>query len=138
MKKFSKAMLIASTFFSLSCFADVAVIVNTTNNNPIDESFIKKVYLGKAKSFEDGAKIEMYTLGDADAATVEFREKVLNKTNSQYKSYWSKLVFTGKGTPPKEMSNANEMINEVKRNTNTIGFIASDKVTDDVKVIATF
>lgn len=138
MKKLSKAMLIAGSFFSLSCFADVAVIVNTANNNPIDESFIKKVYLGKAKSFEDGAKIDMYTLGDSDAATAEFREKVLNKTNSQYKSYWSKLVFTGKGTPPKEMSDASEMINEVKRNINTIGFIASDQVTGDVKVIATF
>ena len=51
-----KKLLIATamTLCSHAAFADVAVIVNPANGNAIDEGTIKKIYLGKAKSFDDG------------------------------------------------------------------------------------
>jgi hypothetical protein len=47
------------------------------------------------------------------------------------------LVFTGKGTPPKEISSETDVIELVKNNQNIIAYIDSDKVTGDVRVIAT-
>jgi len=64
--------------------------------------------------------------------------KQRNKSNSQFKSYWSKLAFTGKGTPPTEVANSAEMINAIKSDAASIGFVDSSAVTGDVKVIATF
>jgi ABC-type phosphate transport system substrate-binding protein len=68
----------------------------------------------------------------------DFEKKVLNKSASQIKAYWSKLVFTGKGTPPKEVSSDAEVINLIKSNPNLIGYVDESSVTGDVKVIATF
>jgi len=134
-----KQLMIASCILliSFTSMAEVSVIVNTANSNNIDKSLIKKIFLGKSKTFPDGNKIIIYTLKDANADAVDFRQKALKKSNSQYKSYWAKLAFTGKGTPPKEASDS-EMINAIKNNPNAIGFINSGKVTADVKVIATF
>jgi hypothetical protein len=67
-----------------------------------------------------------------------FNEKILNKTSSQMKAYWSKLVFTGKGTPPKELLSDKEVIDLVSKNPNMIGYIQKESVTAAVKVVATF
>lgn len=133
-----KTMLASAVLLSsFSVMAEVSVIVNPANTSTIDASLIKKIYLGKKKSFDNGNKAEVFTLPDNSPDSESFRQKALKKSNSQYKSYWSKLAFTGKGTPPKKASDS-EMINAVKSNPNAIGFINSDKVTGDVKVIATY
>lgn len=133
-----KTMLASAVLLSsFSVMAEVSVIVNPANTSTIDANLIKKIYLGKKKSFDNGNKAEVFTLPDNSPDSESFRQKALKKSNSQYKSYWSKLAFTGKGTPPKKASDS-EMINAVKSNPNAIGFINSDKVTGDVKVIATY
>lgn len=137
MKLFKYVIAITFSLASFISTAEVSVIVNSANNNDISSSQIKKIFLGKSKSFADGNKVEVYSLADGSNDTQVFRLNALSKSNSQYKSYWAKLAFTGKGTPPKSISDS-EMISTVKSNSNAIGFINSDKVTGDVKVIATF
>lgn len=137
MKNLKKLIIASIALTSFNAFSEVSVIVNTSNANSVDQSVIKKIFLGKSKTFPDGNKIIVYTLKDSNADAVDFRQNALKKSNSQYKSYWAKLAFTGKGTPPKEADD-NEMINAIKNNPNAIGFINSSKVTADVKVIATF
>ncbi len=138
MKLLTNLFIAGLTVTALNCFAEVSVIVNTGNGDSIDEKLIKRIYLGKAKSFPSGSKVTVFTLSSDAEETDLFRQNALKKSNSQYKSYWAKLAFTGKGTPPKELSSANEMINAVKSDTSAIGFVDSGAVTGEVKVIATF
>ena len=77
-------------------------------------------------------------LSSNSPSTNEFNEKALNKSNSQLKAYWSKLVFTGKGTPPKEVDSDAEMLSLISNNPSFIGYIDSSAVTDAVKVVAKF
>jgi ABC-type phosphate transport system substrate-binding protein len=128
-------ILLATSFASL---AEVSVIVNPANADAFDEKTIKRIYLGKIKAFDNGEKIAVLTLSDDAPETELFRQSALNKSNSQFKSYWSKLAFTGKGTPPTEVANSAEMINAIKSDAASIGFVDSSAVTGDVKVIATF
>ena len=118
--------------------AEVSVIVNTANTETFDAKTIKRIYLGKIKAFTNGDKVNVLTLADDTPETEQFRESALNKSNSQFKSYWSKLAFTGKGTPPTEVGNSAEMINAIKSDPASIGFVDSSAVTGDVKVVATF
>ncbi|MFD2166560.1 phosphate ABC transporter substrate-binding protein [Thalassotalea euphylliae] len=118
--------------------AEISVIVNSTNSDAIDAKLIKRIYLGKTKSFANGTKANVLSLSDSISATEEFRQKALSKSTSQFKSYWSKLAFTGKGTPPKEIASEAAMIDAVKNDASAIGFVTSANVTGDVKVIATF
>jgi hypothetical protein len=47
-------------------------------------------------------------------------------------------VFTGKGTPPKELLTDQEVIDLVSQNPSMIGYIEKESVTSAVKVVATF
>ncbi|MFD2166558.1 substrate-binding domain-containing protein [Thalassotalea euphylliae] len=138
MRIFLKTTSLLALLLSFSSVAEVAVIVNSNNADNLDAKTIKRIYLGKSKSFPSGTKVQMLSLPDSSSTTSDFREKALGKSNSQYKSYWSKLAFTGKGTPPKEMANDNAMVDAVKADPGAIGFVDSGSVTGDVKVVATF
>lgn len=138
MKLFTKLLMVILVSFSASSFAEVSVVVNSANGDEINAKTIKRIYLGKLKSFPGGARVNVLTLPDSAESTEAFRDKALRKSNSQFKSYWSKLAFTGKGTPPKEIANDAAMIEAVKSDPNAIGFVDSASVTGDVKVVATF
>ena len=125
-------------FVSSVSLAEVSVIVNPANSESFDAKMIKRIYLGKIKALANGEKVSVLTLADDAPETEQFRESALNKSNSQFKSYWSKIAFTGKGTPPTEVASNAEMINAIKSDPSSIGFINSNAVTGDVKVVATF
>ena len=131
-------LILAICLASFLSHAEVSVIVNNANNDSLDAKKIKRIYLGKIKVFADGSKINVISLSDDVPTTEQFRQTALKKSNSQFKSYWSKLAFTGKGTPPKEIANDAAMIEAVKSDPNAIGFVDSASVTGDVKVIATY
>ncbi|GEK10382.1 phosphate ABC transporter substrate-binding protein [Pseudoalteromonas sp. McH1-7] len=117
--------------------ADIAVIVNTANNTSVDEAVIKKLYLGKSKSFADGSSANPVNQ-DGNATFDEFNDKVIGKSSSQLNAHWSKLVFTGKGTPPKKLANDQAIIEFVSKNADAIGYIDASKVTDAVKVVGKY
>jgi ABC-type phosphate transport system substrate-binding protein len=68
----------------------------------------------------------------------EFNDKILGKSDAQLKSHWSRLVFTGKAQPPKDVGSDAEVIGLVKSNPGMIGYVSSGAASDGVKVIATF
>jgi len=67
-----------------------------------------------------------------------FNTGVLGKSESQYSAFWSKLVFTGQGTPPEEVSTQEEMLQLVADNPNTIGFVDESLANDTVTVVGSF
>lgn len=133
-----KKLLIILALFSFNAVSEIAVIVHPSNGASLDEKDVARIFTGKMKSFPDGNQIIPVNLDNSQAATAEFNEKVLKRSESQLKAYWSKLVFTGKGTPPQSVANADEVIKLVSTNPSVIGYIDASKVTADVKVITTF
>jgi ABC-type phosphate transport system substrate-binding protein len=133
-----KLMLCVLFLFSNVAFADFAIIVHPSNESSFDESVISRIYTGKEKSFSNGNTIIPISQDSKNPTTEQFNSKLLNKGASQLRAYWSKLIFTGKGTPPKELENDSEVIKMVAANPNTIGFVSTSAVSDDVKVVLNF
>ena len=121
--------------FSFNSYGEVAIIVNKDNQNELSKAQIKRIFLNKIKSFSTGASITTAGLKSDDPVTAEFYDKVLGKSASQVKAYWSKILFTGTGTPPKEFKLSSDVINMVQTDVSAIAFVDASTVTDDVKVI---
>ncbi|HEY0064429.1 MAG TPA: hypothetical protein VGC21_20095 [Telluria sp.] len=112
--------------------AEIVVIVNP--KNPASRMFSEQAaqfFLGKSSLF---TPIEY---DDGVAIRNEFHTKVLQKDSAQVKAIWSKLVFTGKGTAPKEFKSAAEVKKAVAADPAAIGYIDKSAVDDTVKVILT-
>jgi len=135
-----KKLILISALLILSgnALAEIAIVVHPSNSNAIDANTVKRLYLGKSKSFPDGSQAVPVGQDEDSKVTTEFNEKVLGKSSSQVKAYWSKLIFTGKGTPPKQVANDAEVIKLVANNPNLIGYIDASKADGSVKVVAKF
>ena len=126
------------SLLSLPIFAEVVVIAHPSNGDTFDRKEIENIYLGKSRTFPSGAAVLPLNLDNSVPAREAFDSKVLNKTSTQIKSYWAQKVFTGKGTPPKEVGSVAEMLELVAANPSIIGYVDSSDATDAVKIIGKF
>lgn len=118
--------------------AEVAIVVHPSNASTFDKSSIKRIFLGKSKSFSNGRPAILLSASPKDPVTEEFNKKVIGKSSNQVNAYWSKMIFTGKGTPPQEMASSSDIISAISANPDAIGYVNSSAITSDVKIIATF
>lgn len=136
--KYHLLIMAGSLLTAQTCLAEIAVIGHSSIKETIGKEDISRIYLGKSKSLPSGLKVMPTDLSEDNPARAEFNELILEKSSSQLKSYWSKLIFTGKGQPPKDVGSDTEMIELVSTNPNIIGYIDASKVTDAVSVIGKF
>ncbi|NVK24624.1 MAG: phosphate ABC transporter substrate-binding protein [Gammaproteobacteria bacterium] len=137
----TKLLLFLGLLISFSATSGISIIVHPSNPWTIDNndiSTISKVFLGKSKSFDDSLIAIPINLSEENPNRIAFEKSVLNKSANQMKAYWSKLVFTGKGTPPQEINDETELVKLVSKNPNLIAYVDDELVNEQVKVIATF
>jgi len=127
-------MMILSLVCVEFCQAGVSVIVNPSNSESITDKDITRIYLGKKKTYASGKAIKALQLNEGDANRTNFVKGILKKSERQYKAYWAKLLFTGKGKPPAELS-SDDIKAAVVSDVDAIGFIDSADVDESVKVV---
>lgn len=133
--------VISGLIFSLlmsAAHAEVAVIVHPSNAAAFDKDTISRIFLGKSRAFPGGGEAIPVAFKEGTAQSDEFSQSVLGKTPKQLKAYWAKMIFTGKGTPPKQMDNAQQVLELVSNNPNIIGFVPSGSASSNVKVVGKF
>lgn len=118
--------------------AEVAVVVHPSNAATLDQAEISRLFTGRGATFNNGSKATPLNLAEGAPARAEFDSKVLGKSSSQMKAYWSKLVFTGKGTPPKELASDADVKAAVAADASAIGYIDAAAVDASVKVVGKF
>lgn len=126
---------LALTLASSAAMAEISVVVNPANANAVSADEIKRIFLGKQSKFPDGSRAVPVGQDDKSAVVSEFNDKVLDRSASQLKAYWSKLIFTGKGSPPKKLGSDAEVIKAVAGDGEKIGFVDSASVDGSVKVV---
>jgi ABC-type phosphate transport system substrate-binding protein len=115
---------------------EVAVIVHPSiGMNSIAKEDLARIFLGKVKNFPNGQAAVPINQDEKSSARARFNEAVCEKNSSQYKAYWSQLVFTGKGTPPKDVGNDAAVKQLVAANPNMLGYIDAALVDATVVVV---
>lgn len=119
----------------------LALIVNV--DNPVDELSridIEKIYMGKRNLWEWGKQVKMCDLteegvGEDNSARAIFSSRFLKKDLPSLKSYWIKMIFSGRGQPPMSFSGAGDVIMYVSENKDAIGYVYEKDVTGAVKTL---
>ncbi len=135
-RKFLRTSWMAMSMAMLSgvAAAEVVVVVHPSNGNAIDSKMVQRIFLGKEKKFGDGTEANPINQATNDTRS-DFDSNVLGRSSTQVAAYWSKLVFTGKGIPPKEVGGDADVIAAVAADPTAIGYVDSSAVTGDVKAI---
>ncbi|WP_409312359.1 phosphate ABC transporter substrate-binding protein [Pseudomonas putida] len=124
---FGATLATASTLAS----AEVAVIMNASASAAPSQAEVANIFLGKDTSLK-GLDQKGW-----NPTKERFYSALTNKNESQLKSYWSGLVFTGKGQPLQSVDDDAAVIAKVGSEANAIGYVDTSAVNDKVKVLFT-
>jgi ABC-type phosphate transport system substrate-binding protein len=117
--------------------AGFKVVVNDANPVvSLSKADVGKLFLKKDTRWESGATVEpVDQVGDSAVREV-FSKQIHNKAVGAVKSYWQRQIFSGRGTPPPELSSDGEVISYVKSHPWAIGYVdAGAGVGQGVKVV---
>lgn len=116
--------------------AEVVVVVSTKSAvGNLTAAQAADIFLGKASSFPSGGQAVPVDQKEGSAIRDEFYTKVTGKSAAQVKAYWSKIIFSGKGQPPKEVSDSAAVKKLIADNPNIIGYIDKAAVDSSVKTV---
>ncbi len=126
-------------FTSLLCGfaqADVVVVTNPAiQATAVSPEQIANIFLGKSNTLPSGEKVVPIDQEEGEAARDQFYQTVVKKDASQLNAYWSRLIFTGKGQPPKAVLDDDEVVEVVGSDKSAIGYISREAVDETVKVL---
>ncbi len=138
MHRILRSCILASalTFAAMPAFAGMVVV--TSAKSPVktlSKDDVAALYLGKTTSLPGGGNAKLYDLGDANPGREKFYQGTTGKSAAQVKSVWSRLVFSGRALPPKELSDDAAVIKAVAADPAAVGYVDSGSVGDSVQVV---
>ncbi len=138
MKLFTKTLLGLALLGSAHIAQAEHVVVVSAKSSvaSLSKDQIADIFLGNSKEFPGGGQALPLLVGSG-AVRSEFFEKVLGKNEAQAKAIWSRLVFSGKGSAPREVSDSAEILKLISTNPNCIGIMEKSAVNSSVKVVYT-
>jgi hypothetical protein len=115
-------------------FLNAQIVVVTNKNSQINsmpKELVQYIYLAKTDKIAN-VKVEPILSNDEELHN-RFCNTVLQKSESQYNSYWARLVFTGRKSISKRLD-WQELVKKLQE-LNTIAYINKENLNNEWKII---
>jgi ABC-type phosphate transport system substrate-binding protein len=137
-KEIIQSLILAVFFFgfpSMLLAGDYVVITNKdVSASSLSKSELQSIFLGERTKWDDGKHINIVILAQGDVHK-SFLQDIVEKTPSQYESFWKKLIFTGKATAPKSLDSIEKIVEYVAGQQGAIGYVSVGQANGSVKII---
>jgi hypothetical protein len=121
--------LILGIFLAGSAGAEDIVVIANPAAAPISKEQIADIFLARNNAWtpiDQSAGSSIYA---------EFYKKATGRDTAQVKAIWSRILFTGRGVPPKQLLDSTAVKKAVAANPKAVGYIEKSAVDASVKVI---
>ncbi|MGD0568983.1 MAG: TonB family protein [Candidatus Sulfotelmatobacter sp.] len=138
--KYTKILLAAAGFaisISPSALAvDIRVIANSSvKTDALSATELKRIYLEEKNSLDDGTHVEP-VIQRGGRVHKSFLQEYVGKSDDDLQTYYRTLVFTGKGSMPKELGSDAEVVAYVAKTKGAIGYVSADIDTGSAKTLS--
>ncbi|QNA88584.1 phosphate ABC transporter substrate-binding protein [Massilia sp. Dwa41.01b] len=96
---------------------------------------VSAIFLGQAARFPDGTVATALDQPIGSPERDHFYQNVAGKTPALLKAYWSKMVFTGRGQPPRELRDSLAVRRAVADDPALIGYIDREALDSSVRPV---
>lgn len=121
---------------STSTHAVTQLAVVVSQQSPIakmDAQALQAVFLGLLTQNPELRQLKPVDLMTGDTRDF-FYQNLVGRNRHQMQSYWSRMTFTGRGTPPAEVTDE-QIIEVLKKNPTLIAYVPVESVGEDVRVL---
>jgi len=113
---------------------DGAIIIANSSlaSDSLSADALKDVYTGKTKYWDGGQNIVIVVLNDKTDAAVQ---QASGMEASQFKTFWQRLAFSGRGQEPKHADDAAAVVALVASTKGAIAIVPADTAVAGVKKV---
>lgn len=114
------------------------IVVVVSADNPVREIprlYLADIYLGRISRFPAEQPAVPIDQAPDSPARERFYETFLGRSQAEIKAHWSKIIFTGRGRPPRNVPTSAEVKEVVAGDPRVIGYIERRLVDDSVRVV---
>ena len=137
--RLAKSLAAASLLLSLNAtsgMAEVVAVVSAKNAvTTLTRNQLNDIFLARTNRFPNGQQAVPVDQVEDSPARNEFYSNFVGKSPAQLKAHWSKIIFTGRGQPPKKVPSGNEVKKFLADNPNGIGYLDKNAVDGSVKIV---
>jgi len=111
------------------------VIVNASNpSRRLSKGQLAAYFLKRTTAWEGGGTVQPVDLPDGRVRE-KFCEEVLGKSPAAVKTYWTRLTFAGRDTPPTSKGSDDEVVAFVRVTPGAVGYVSDSANTSGVAVV---
>ena len=114
----------------------VAVVSARSPVTALNPAQVADIFLGKTTRFPDGTQAVPIDQTEESALREKFYAQFTGKSPAQVKAHWAKIIFTGRGQPPRQAASSAEVKKLVTENPQAIGYIDASQVDSSVRILA--
>lgn len=131
----SLLLLVGCLFGAGPAWAQIALV--TAADGPIqslarDEA--EQLYLGRLSALSDGTPVRLLDLPNGEVRDT-FYLRLIGKNGPQTRAYWSRMVFTGRARPPREVSDVADLHALMAQDRNLIGYLPASALSPAMRVL---
>ncbi|WP_229258452.1 phosphate ABC transporter substrate-binding protein [Duganella rivi] len=116
--------------------ADLVVVVSAKSAvTSLRAEQVAAIFMAQTGRFPSGEEAIAIDLPVGSPLRDEFYNRVAARTPALMKAYWTKMVFTGRGQPPRELPNSAAVRKMVADNPAMIAYIDRSALDASVKAI---
>jgi ABC-type phosphate transport system substrate-binding protein len=129
-------LALGATLTGAEAGADVVAVVSAKSDiKALTANQVADIFLGRVSRFPNGLLAVPIDRRDGSPERDQFYIKIAGKTPAQVKAYWSKIIFTGRGQPPKAVLTDLDVKKIISMNTAAIGYIDAALLDDSVRAL---
>ncbi len=135
--------LILAGLFALwplaSMCADLVVVANAKSGiDKMSREEVVFVFMGRWRQLPSGIVAQPVDLPVESPERTAFYRQLVNKSPSEIKAYWSRLIFSGSARPPVSPETHEEQMRILASTQGAVGYIERSRVDDRVRIVFDF
>ena len=113
----------------------VAVVSARSPVTALNADQVADIFLGKSTRFPNGSQAVPIDQNEESELRDRFYALYAGKSPAQVKAHWAKIIFTGRGQPPRQVGTSAEAKKAVAENPYAIAYIEQRLVDETVRVV---
>ncbi len=130
--------LVLSGLGGTACAEPVVVVSAASALHQLSQEEVVNIFLGRYRRLPTGDTALPIDQPEASVVRAEFYRRLVNKDVNEINAYWSRLIFSGRTSPPLQVNSAAEVMVLLLGQPGSVAYMERSQVDKRLRIVMEF